>query len=66
MMKLALMRTATGKEDPKLPLLQGKFIRVTNLINASELKEQTHLNINCSEETVNQAFVVELMQRNHY
>ena len=23
MMKLALMRTTTGKEDPELPLLQG-------------------------------------------
>jgi hypothetical protein len=44
MMKLALMRTATGKEDPELPLLQ----RISSLelppseiaaqINASEFK----------------------------
>jgi hypothetical protein len=37
MMKLALMRTATGKEDPELPLLQrmDRFIRVTSLRNCS-------------------------------
>jgi hypothetical protein len=54
MMKLALMRTATGKEDPELPLLQ----RISSLeLPASEIAaqinaSQTHLNINCSEETV--------------
>ena len=33
-MKLALMKTATGKEDPELPLLQRTlFIRVTSLRN---------------------------------
>jgi hypothetical protein len=59
MMKLALMRTTTGKEDPELPLLQ----RISSLelpaseITASnkcftEFKQQTHLNINCLEETV--------------
>jgi hypothetical protein len=56
MMKLALMMTATGKEDPALPLLQ----RISSLelpaseiaaqINPSEIKKQTHVNINCSEE----------------
>jgi hypothetical protein len=106
MMKLALMRTATGKEDPELPLLQrisslelngshedrhrngrprvpsaaeDKFIsyhpqigmedpelpllqRISSLVLPAsdcspnkcftEFKYQTHLNINCSEETV--------------
>uniref|UniRef100_A0AAZ3R0L5 Transposase Tc1-like domain-containing protein n=1 Tax=Oncorhynchus tshawytscha TaxID=74940 RepID=A0AAZ3R0L5_ONCTS len=33
MMKLALMRTATGKEDPKLPLLQRISSLVTSLRN---------------------------------
>ena len=56
MMKLALMRTTTEKEDPELPLLQ----RISSLelsapqiaaqINASQ-SSSTHLNINCSEET---------------
>jgi DNA-binding CsgD family transcriptional regulator len=47
-LKLAVMRTATGKEDAELPLLQ----RISSLeltaseiaaqINASEFKSQTH------------------------
>ena len=42
MMKLALMRTATGKEDPELPLLQ----RISSLeLPASEIAAQ----INASE-----------------
>ena len=51
---------------------EDKFIRVTSLSNCSpnkcftEFKEQTHLNINCSEETVHPAFMVKLLQRNHY
>ena len=37
MMKLALMRTATGKEDPELPLLQ----RISSLeLPASEIAAQ--------------------------
>ena len=69
---MALMKTATGKEDPELPLMQ----RISSLelpaseiaaqINASEFKQQIHFNINCSEETVNQAFMVKLLQINHY
>ena len=57
-MKLAPMRTATRKEDPVLPLLQRisslklQASEIAAQINASEFKEQTHLNINCSEETV--------------
>ena len=49
MMKLALMRTATGKEDPELPLLQ----RITSLefsapqiaaqINASQNSSNRHI-----------------------
>ena len=58
MMKLALLRTATGKEDAELPLLQViSSFRVTSLRNCSpdkcftEFKKQTHLKVNCSEET---------------
>ena len=58
-MKLALMRTATGLEDPELHIWQ----RITSLelpasefaaqINASQSSSNIpHLNINCSEETV--------------
>ena len=56
-MKLALTRTATGKEDPELPLLQ----RISSLelpaseiaaqINALQSSSNRH-NINCSKETV--------------
>ena len=69
MIKLALTKTTTGKDDPELPA-EDKFIRVTSLRNCSpnkcyiEFKKQTHLNINYSEEK--QAFMVELLQRNHY
>jgi hypothetical protein len=44
MMKLALMRTATGKEDPQLPLLQRTIsleltaIQFAAQITASEFK----------------------------
>ena len=56
MMKLALMRPATGMEDPELPLLQ----RISTLVPASEIAAQInasqsssnrHFNINCSDET---------------
>ena len=73
MMKLALMRTATGMEDPELPLLQ----RISSLESpASEIAVE----INASQSSgnsisqyqlftgdcVNQGFMVELLQRNHY
>ena len=46
MMKLAIMRTATGKEDPELPLLQ----RTSSLeLPASEIAAQ----INASQSTSN-------------
>ena len=44
MMKLALMRTATGKEDPELPLLQRirslelPASKITAQINVSEFE----------------------------
>jgi hypothetical protein len=59
MMELALMRTATGMEEPELLLLQR--IRSLELtasenaaqINASQSSSNRHiLNINCSEWTV--------------
>jgi hypothetical protein len=57
MINLTLMRTATGQEDPELPLLETisslelPAFQIAVQINASEFKYQTHLNINCSEET---------------
>ena len=72
MMKLALMRTTTEKEDPEIPLLQ----RISSLeLPASEIAAQ----LNASQsykvtdtsqhqlfrgDWVNQAFMVELLQRN--
>jgi hypothetical protein len=50
MMKLALVRTTTGKEDPELPLLQRISSFVTSLFR----------------DYMNQAFMVKLLQRNHY
>jgi hypothetical protein len=38
MMRQALMRTATGKEDPELPAAEDMFIRVTSLGNCSQNK----------------------------
>jgi hypothetical protein len=67
MMKLALMRITTGKEDPELPLLQkiSSFElpapEIAAQRNASQSSSNRHLNINCSENTVNQAFMVELL-----
>jgi hypothetical protein len=37
-MKLALMRTATGKEDPVTSAAEDKFIRVTSLRNCNPNK----------------------------
>jgi hypothetical protein len=54
MIKLALMRTATGKEEVT-SAAEDMFIRVNCPSDCSpnkcftEFKEQTHLNINCSE-----------------
>jgi hypothetical protein len=48
MMKLALMRTATGKEDPELPLLQINSLElpaseIEAKINASQISDNRHI-----------------------
>ena len=56
MMKLALMRTATGKEDPELPLLQ----RIRSLeLPASEIAAQ----INASQSSSNRHISTSTVQR---
>ena len=56
MMKLALMRTATGKEDPELPLLQ----RISSLeLLASEIAAQ----INASQSSSNRHISTSTVQR---
>ena len=73
MMKLALMRTATGKDDAELALLQ----RIRSLVlTAPQIAAQIMLRLVQVTDTsqhqlfigdcVNQAFMVELLQRNHY
>jgi hypothetical protein len=67
------MRTATGKEDPELPpAAEDMFIRVTSIRNYSPNKcfrvqvtdpSQHQL---FRRDCMNQAFMVELLQRNHY
>ena len=58
MMELALMRTATGKEDPELPLLQRISLfeltapQIATHIMLYRVQMSQHLNFNCSEETV--------------
>ena len=69
--ELALMRTSTGKEDPKLPLLQ----RISSLeltapqiaveINASQSSSNRHISTS-TVHCMNQAFMVELLQSHHY
>jgi hypothetical protein len=68
------MRTATGKEDPEFPLLQ----RISSLeLAASEIAAQINASQNSSNrhisshqlfrrDCVNQAFMVEMLQINHY
>ena len=59
MMKLALMRTATGKEDPELPLLQ----RISSLqLPASEIAAQ----INASQSSSNRHISTSTVQRKLY
>ena len=57
MMKLALMRTVIGKEDSyfllqRISSLELTAPQIAAQINASQSSRKTHLNINCSEETV--------------
>ena len=70
MMKLDLMRTTTGEEDPELPLLQSSYE-----LPASEIAAQMLHRVQVTdtsqyqlfrEDCGNQAFMVELLQRNHY
>ena len=72
MMKLALMSTVTGKENPELPLLQ----RIRSLeLPASEIAAQMLHRVQVTDtsqhqlfrgDSANQAFMVEFLQRNHY
>ena len=68
MMKLALMRTAIVKEDSELPLLQ----RISSLeITAPQIAAQIKVTDTSQHQLfrgdcMNQAIVVELLQRNHY
>ena len=56
MMKLALMRTATGKEDPEIPLLQ----RISSLeLPASEIAAQ----VNASQSSNNRHISKSTVQR---
>jgi hypothetical protein len=51
-MKLALMRTATGKEDPELPLLQKILYQLPTLKLAAQINtslSSSNRHINCSE-----------------
>jgi hypothetical protein len=72
MMKLALTRTATGKEDTETSAAGDKFIRVTSLRNCSLNKcfrdqvTDTSQHQLVRGDCVNQALMVELLQRNHY
>jgi hypothetical protein len=62
MMKQALMRTALGKEDAVTSAADDKLEltapQISAQINPSQSSSNRHLNINCSEETLNQVFVV--------
>jgi hypothetical protein len=53
MIKLALMRTTTGMEDPKSNA-EDKLpaSKIVAQINASQSSSNRDLNINCSEENV--------------
>ena len=72
MMELALIRTATGKEDPELPLqqrisqLELPASEIAAQINASQSSSNRHISTSTVQETVNQASEMELLQRNHY
>jgi hypothetical protein len=68
MMKLALMRTTTGKEDPELPLLQRiRSLELTAPQIAAQNKCFRVRNISTStvQRRLNQAFMVELLKRSH-
>jgi hypothetical protein len=69
MMKLALMRTATGKEDPELPLLwRISFLElpaseIAAQINYLQSSGNRHISTSTVQRRrVNQAFMVYLLQ----
>jgi hypothetical protein len=72
MMKLALMRTATGKEDRVTSAAEEQFIKVNSTSDCSPNKcfkvqvTDTSQHQLFSGVCVNQAFMVKLLQRNHY
>ena len=60
-MKLALMRTATGKEDPELPLLQ----RISSLeLPASEIAAQIHASQSSSNRHISTWTVQRRLRKN--
>ena len=71
MMKLALMRTATGQEDPEIPLLQSinslelPASEIVAQINRSQRSSNRPISTPFRGDCVNQAFMFELLQRNH-
>ena len=72
-MQQALMRTATGKEDSQLPLLQRtRSLELTAPQIAAQINASQSSVTDTSQhqlfrgDCVNQAFMVELLQRNHY
>ena len=64
MMKLALMRTATGKEDPELPLLQRiSSLQLTAALIAGQMLHRVQVTDTSQHQLfrgdcVNQAFMV--------
>ena len=60
------------RKDPELPLLQRisalelPVSEIAAQINASEFKQQTSQHQLFKGDCMNQAFVVKLLQRNHY
>ena len=72
MMKLALMRIATGKEELVTSAAEDMFIRVPSSSDCSPNK-CFRVQVTCTSQhqlfrgdCVNQAFMVELLQRTHY
>ena len=73
MMKLALMRTATGMEDPELPLQQSisslelTAPQITAQLNASWSSSNRHISTSIVQRRLHESvFTVKFLQRNHY
>ena len=75
MMKLSLMRTARGKEDPELPLLQRTrslelpASEIAAQINASHSSSNRHISTSTVQRRLRESGlhsqIVKLLQRNH-